>query len=115
MKKHVFIAESVTEILNSRTIHGKVARLESQQTPPPPKACMGRIHGCFPSPRIPRLEGGKLEIFPCPKTFIYREKAVYDDSHLVSLGASLFQVPEPVWGGGGSVNFHVFLHFIFST
>ena len=26
---------------------------------------------------------------------LYREKGVYDDSHLASLGVSLFQVPEP--------------------
>ena len=38
---------------------------------------------------------GKLEIFPSPRA-LYREETVYDDSHLVSFGASLFQVQEPI-------------------
>ena len=29
---------------------------------------------------------------------LYREKAIYDDSHLTSLNASHFQVPEPIQG-----------------
>ena len=32
---------------------------------------------------------------------LHREKDIYDDAHLASLGASLFQVPEPMGGGGG--------------
>ena len=66
--------------------------------------------------------GGELGIFPSPSAFIQgatyvkqpiwgesseffqvpghssREKVTYDDSHLASLGASLYSVPEPVQG-----------------
>ena len=28
---------------------------------------------------------------------LFKEKAIYDDSYHASLGASLFQVPEPIW------------------
>ena len=43
--------------------------------------------------------GGELGIFLFPE-YSYRKKAVYDDSHLASLVASVFQIaePEPVHG-----------------
>ena len=32
---------------------------------------------------------------------LHWEEAIYDDSHLASLGAPLFQVPEPIQSPGG--------------
>ena len=40
------------------------------------------------------MGGGSSEFFQIPGP-IFREINEYDDSHLASFGASLFQVPQP--------------------
>ena len=55
----------------------------------------------------PRLEKEGSEILPSPKAYIegrifvvpgplYRRKTIYENSHLASLGPSIFCVPESI-------------------
>ena len=41
------------------------------------------------------MGGGSSEFFQVPGP-LYREKGIYDESHLVSLSASLYLVPDPI-------------------
>ena len=54
--------------------------------------------------------GGELGIVS-PRAFIHGERYIqYDDLHLASVGASLFEVPEPIWGAAARNfdKFHIF-------